>query len=494
MKVACYLRVSTDMQREEGYSIDAQKNRLAHFADSQDWTLYDFYIDAGFSAKDMNRPALKKMMEDMNQFDVVLVYKLDRLTRSVLDLHKLLNEFEKYNVRFKSATEVFETTTAMGRFFITLVGAMASWERETIAERVRFGAEQMVREGQRPGGVIPFGYDSQMNIIPDEAEIIREAREIYMNGENGYKTVAMTLNIKGNLRRGKEWSAATVRYTLENPLYAGLIRYGSKNSDGKYVNWNKNDRVDVLVEEGSHESIFTRIEYEEYLKKMKRRGTSGYSKIGEYWFTGVLRCGKCGSSMHGRMTTKRARKDGSFIRTPYYICNNRNKTGSCHMPMFRQVHVEELLLAYIDNIKLDQQILKNESNLKKNEIDKKQKKLAQLKMVLNSINDRRKKWQYMFVEELISAMDLKLRMKEEDEKESSIKKEIAEMSYQLNPSEPISEQLFELSDFWNEINDNEKRDIIQTIFEEITLYTPLEKIKGIKGKSFDAEIKKVKYN
>ena len=136
MRVALYIRVSTEDQAREGYSIQAQKNKLEAYCVSQGWDVVGFYIDDGYSAKDLDRPEMKRMLKHIEQglIDCVLVYRLDRLTRSVLDLYKLLEIFEQHNCKFKSATEVYDTTTAMGRMFITIVAAMAQWERENLID------------------------------------------------------------------------------------------------------------------------------------------------------------------------------------------------------------------------------------------------------------------------------------------------------------------------------------------------------------------------
>lgn len=158
MKCVIYVRVSTEEQAKHGFSIAAQIEKLEAYCVSQGWEIVEEpYIDDGYSAKDLNRPYFQAMVERIQQggIDVLLVYKLDRLTRSVPDLHTILAELEQYECKFKSATEVYDTTNAMGRLFITLVAAIAQWERENTAERVRFGMEKKVKLGHWKGGTPP---------------------------------------------------------------------------------------------------------------------------------------------------------------------------------------------------------------------------------------------------------------------------------------------------------------------------------------------------
>lgn len=493
MRVAIYIRVSTDMQAEEGFSIEGQRSRLISFAESQDWVIHDFYVDDGYSAKDLKRPDMQRMLEDMEnkQFDVVLVYKLDRLTRSVGDLHSLLKTFDLYGVKFKSATEIFETTTAMGRFFITLVGAMAEWERGTISERVRFGVEQMVAEGRRPGGVLPYGYTQDGKIIPEEAALIREVKDLYMSGK-GYKSVAMIMNRSGKLRRGREWTDATVAYTLENPYYAGIIRISSKTPAGTYVNSKRDERVKCVYGKGSHEPIFTQEEYEELKKFMKRKAQGGFSKVGEYWFSGVLRCGRCGAAMFGRMTTKRTTTKGT-VRTQYYICSNRHHSKTCDLPIFRQTHIEHLVFQYINQIQEDMEKLNEEAMKIFADEGKKKSAIDSAKRELSKVAERREKWQYMFVEGLIGKQEIRKRMAEEDEREKEIRQRIAQEQKAFSGI-PRIEELVGLAEGWAYFDDQEKKEIIHTVFDKIVVNTDLRKIKGVKNKFFDAYIQEISFN
>ncbi|WP_313490544.1 recombinase family protein [Exiguobacterium sp.] len=146
-RVSLYIPVSTEEQAAEGYSISWQRERLKAFCVVQNWETIKFYVDEGISGRSTERPALMKMMKDMENglIDVLLVYRLDRLTRSVRDLHNILDFLEKHNCQFRSATEIYDTSTAMGRMFITIVAAIAEWESANLGERERLGQIEKVR-------------------------------------------------------------------------------------------------------------------------------------------------------------------------------------------------------------------------------------------------------------------------------------------------------------------------------------------------------------
>ncbi|MCR6095408.1 recombinase family protein [Salipaludibacillus agaradhaerens] len=280
MKCAIYVRVSTDEQVKEGFSIPAQKERLKAFCLSQGWDIVEEYIEEGWSAKNLDRPIMQRMLKDIKHkdIDIILVYRLDRLTRSVLDLYNLLQVFEKNDVSFKSATEVYDTSTAMGRLFITLVAALAQWERENLAERVKFGIEQMIDEGKKPGGHSPFGYqfDKHFNctIIENEAAVVKKIFTWYANGY-GYRTISNNLNyLKVKPRLAKEWNFNSVREILINDMYIGVYRWGSK----------------VLYDH--HPPIISKALFDSVRKRQSQKTTNS-SRVGKNPLTGVLKCGTC---------------------------------------------------------------------------------------------------------------------------------------------------------------------------------------------------------
>jgi site-specific DNA recombinase len=488
-RIAIYIRVSTDMQVQEGYSLDAQKERLKNFCASQEgWEHLTWYVDEGASAKDLERPEMQRMLVDIDNrlVDIVLVYKLDRLTRSVKDLHKLLDIFERNNVKFRSASEVYDTTTAMGKLFITIVAALAEWERENLAERVRYGMEELVRQGKWHGGPVPEGFrweDEVMSIVPEEAAILRELRRLYMAG-NGFGATSKELNTRGLFRRGgKPWSANGVYYVLDNPFYAGKLRYGTKKPNGKYAARKKENMVDVIWSDTNFPTIFTWEEYLEHKERMRRREFYGTSKKREYWFSGVLRCARCGAAMMGRPYRNRLTDGTMGVSHINYICSNRSQQKGCHLPLFRQSVAETMIMEHLRQIKLSHdEIASANASLERTMIDY-TNELDTLKRELNATLERRKKWQYMFAEDLISESDFRARKSEEDEKESVIKNRMNELqAVEIGIDKGDINVVLDLPDLWEMLDDSEKKETMQTIFESIYVDCDVDNGKKISGK------------
>lgn len=494
MKAAIYIRVSTDEQAAEGFSIDAQKRRLLAYADSQDWEVSEVYIDDGWSAKDLKRPEMQRMLGDLeNQlFDVVLVYKLDRMTRSASDCDNLIKMFEAHNVKFQSCTESFETRTATGRLFIRLVADIAQWERENTAERVRMGMEQMVHEGRRPGGPVNFGYDKNEKIVQEEYVQIRLLRQFYMEGD-GLKAVATRLNDMGMLRRGYRWTSFSVWYILDNPYYAGKLRYGTKKANGKYASRKKEGVVELIHADGSQEKIFTTAEYLEHKDEMKRRSFTGHTKVREYWFSGVLKCSKCGGKMSGRYHQNK-RQDGSYNKIISYICSGRQTGKGCTMPMFRQELVESLLLEWIgERLSTDYSAIRELAATAEEDpmIDLRK----DLKREIDKVRERRKKWQRMYADDLISQEELREHNADEKQNEEMLMAELEKMpTINAEDLSGQNEMLFGLPEVWDQMDDVDKHEMILDIFKEITLYTPLDKAHGRKGQFIPASIESVVFN
>lgn len=494
MRIATYLRVSTLEQVEEGYSIEAQQEKLLNYCKSQDnWNIVEEYIEEGESAKDMKRPKLKKLILDAKAglFDIVLVYRLDRLTRSVMDLYELLEIFEKCNIKFKSATEVYDTTTAMGKLFLTLVAALAQWERENLSERVRFGMEELVRQGKWHGGPVLFGYTwdgTTMHTVEDELQTLKTLRNLYMEG-NGFYTIARQLNALGKLRKGFKWSSQSVWFALDNPFYAGKMRYGTKKKNGKYSSRKKEDLVDCIWSDHNFPTIFTWAEYEEHNKRMTNRQFYGHAKLGSYWFSGVIRCARCGSTMTGRPYNLKNK------RMSTYICGGKQNGTGCNMPMLRQELAEKLILDYIKNLKLKTERKAKEVSKVKKVVVNNKNEINELNKELTVVSDRRKKFQYMFAEDMITEIEFKQRRREEDEKEEIIKERLEKLRSETVGTNPTTMNImFQLPKLWTMMTDKERNIIIQDIFKSVIVDCFDENPVARKGKMLDFRIQEVNYN
>nr|WP_261798201.1 recombinase family protein [Brevibacillus massiliensis] len=292
-----------------------------------------------YSAKDLQRPAMQRLLKDCEhkKFDVVLVYRLDRLVRSVLDLYEVMNHLDKHGVMFKSATEVYDTTSAMGRFFITLVASIAQWERENLAERVKMGMEKNFRKGGWNGGEAPYGYrleNGKLVIYQPEAAVVHRIFNMYKT--HGQRYIAKQLNKEGlRTRNGALWAEYTVRYILENPIYSGHMRWNYRQSSGKKT------RQEIIIE-GQHEALISPEDQEAVLQIAEKRAKNKEKTHVCFPFTGILRCSRCGNRLHGG-EKKQKRQNYRFYR-----CRGRFALGVCNLPIIAEDTIEKLLLDKID--------------------------------------------------------------------------------------------------------------------------------------------------
>lgn len=232
MIVALYIRVSTQEQAKEGISLAAQENLLREYCKILNYDIYKVYIDDGYSAKNMNRPALKEMIEDIEnyQFDSVMVWKLSRISRNVFDLLFLLKEFDKYNVKFISYSEQFDTNTAVGKLLLTVLASVAEFERETISDNVKTALTYRANLG-KPTATQVLGYariEEKLIVIPSESKIVQEIFMEYLECRN-YSEVARRMNKRGYTgKRGKHFRCNQIKIIITNPVYIGINRWDKK--------------------------------------------------------------------------------------------------------------------------------------------------------------------------------------------------------------------------------------------------------------------------
>lgn len=303
-RAALYIRVSTLEQAQEGYSVGEQKERLIAYCKAKDWLIADIYVDGGYTGSNINRPGIQKLIAETDKFDLVLVYKLDRLSRSQRDTLYLIEEvFRPNNVDFISMQESFDTSTPFGKAMIGLLAVFAQLEREQIKERTWMGRVARAKTGlYHGGGYIPIGYeyeDGKLIVNPYEAEQVRKIFEWYLAGAS-LKAITDRLHDEGYTNKYSSYNSwSSVRNILGNETYTGTLHFG-----------------DIVVEH-AHEAIISEEQYKAAQilrgKRQEQYGSNAFQS--KHLLTGLLFCGNCGARYYLRNTGKYS----------YYACYSRTK-------------------------------------------------------------------------------------------------------------------------------------------------------------------------
>ncbi|MFZ5438471.1 MAG: recombinase family protein [Myxococcota bacterium] len=321
-RCAIYTRKSTTMGLEQEFnSLDAQREAaLAYIRRQPGWTLVDtHYDDGGFTGANIERPAFQRLLADIEagKVDVVVVYKVDRLSRSLLDFAKVMERFSKSGASFVSVTQNFSTADAMGRLTLNMLMSFAEFERSMISERTRDKIAASRRRGQWTGGPVPFGYEvkaKKLGISETEAPIVREAFALFLKYRQA-AIVARLLNDRSMLPRGAtnnpakqglRWTKDSISRLLRNPLYAGQMMYGKELHPGQHPR---------LIDEATHHQVM--------LSLAGKRRELRYTGVNhDYVLRGLVRCGRCGAAMSPASTKK-----GKTVHR-YYRCSTRDKAGN----------------------------------------------------------------------------------------------------------------------------------------------------------------------
>lgn len=239
---ALYIRVSTEKQASEGFSLSAQDLQLRNYCAVFGWLVCDhrIYVDAGISGKSTNRDAFLRMMQDARNGEVkrVVACKLDRLARNTKDFLQVVDQLQKCGCDLVLIKESFDTSTPQGKFALTMFAAIAELEASTIAERVMTGKAQKARQGGYNGAYCPFGYifnDGKFEVDIPRAQIVNRIFNMFVIEEESLTAIADKLNV-ANIKtgRGGKWRANTIRYMLRNGFYAGLAQWGTVETSGTH--------------------------------------------------------------------------------------------------------------------------------------------------------------------------------------------------------------------------------------------------------------------
>ncbi len=477
---AIYVRVSTEEQAKEGYSIPAQIEVLSQYCKLYNMTVYKVYKDLGISGKSMeNRSGLQELLKhaENNLFDVVLVWKTNRLARNLKDLLVLVDWLEQKNVAFISYSEHFDTFTPTGRMTMQILGSIGEFERNTIVENVKLGLKQRLSMGKTIGR-IAFGYKSinkELQVIEEEAHIVKRMFEISSTMPDvGYKKIAVLLNSEGyRTRKGKLWAGDTVEDILKNPIYIGKLRHDVQH----------NIKGDNYFEvDGIHQAIIDKDTF--YKVQAKLENTPECIKnikgSNDYFLVGLLRCPYCGGSMV--MRGSRGYR--------YYQCltyHRYGKTG-CKGITISANNIEKIVLEKIREVtktkKNTLNMINNARSKKETEYEPLQNAIANIQAEIDSLEEKKYRYFSLFEEKGIDkslfierinqvSAELEVLKKRKDEFVSRTRTIGARIS-----DEQIVEHLQNFLPIFEKADMNDKKRWIRSLIKEI-LFTEDKKLKKI---------------
>lgn len=489
LKVAIYTRKSIYV--EESESIKTQIDLCKGYFHGQDCEFME-YIDEGFSGGNTNRPGFNQMMRDIKakKIDVVIVYKLDRLSRNILDFFDTYKIFEEYEVKFISKTEGFDASTQMGKIVMTLLAAFAEMERANTIERVTDNMYTLAMQGRWTGGNVPIGYkvlkvDNAKYLTIDEEtkDIALAIYERYLASES-LNDVAKYIS-----SAYKDVSVATVRGVLESPVYCKSSEVthtylnkhfkvvGNPNGNG-YLTYNKRKKKangkkesfskDMIVIVSKHEGV---IEPDVWLKVQKilqqRAGEPKPKESAYSYLNQLVYCDDCKEAMAIDMTY--IKTDGTKVYS--FRCNGR-KTGKSPNCKNGNVKVEKLEKDFEDMLKeieldptlIEKNIEKSQGNIDK-EIKKVKKKIAsntdKIKGLMNKVALLSEKASRVFLEQIENLVS-------ENEKEEELLLELEEIKARNNEKDRIGEELLDNIKLFNNLdtaNIEEKRETVRSIIK-----------------------------
>lgn len=453
-KIALYVRVSTTSQLEEGYSIEEQKAKLESYCDIKDWHVYKVYTDGGFSGSTTERPALEQLIKDAQNklFDTVLVYKLDRLSRSQKDTLYLIEDiFLKNNIEFVSLLENFDTSTPFGRAVIGLLSVFAQLEREQIKERMQLGKLGRAKAGKSMmWAKTSYGYDynkdtGSMTVNEYEALTVKEIYSSYLAGMSITK-----LRDKINKEYPKQpaWSYRTIRGILANPVYCGLNQYKGQTF------------------QGTHKPIISLADFEQTQRELAKRQQTAKELSNprpfqaKYMLSGLAQCGYCHAPL--KVILGQKRKDGTRFKR--YECYQRhprktkgvtvyNDNQKCESGYYEMELLEHYVLTRIAQLQNDpdkiQELFSDDTTPA---VDKQaiQKQIDSLTLKLSKLND-------LYLDDRITLDELRTKSSDFIKQRSALEEEIKKASNdkQAGQRERI-EKLLDASSVLDMSYDNQK--------------------------------------
>lgn len=457
----CSVRVSTEDQYRNGHSLDEQKERMLKLCDYKNYEVYKVYEDAGISAKNMNRPAFQEMIQDIKdgKINKIIVYKLDRLTRSIKDLEEICTFLEENNCSLESMCEDINTSTANGKFFIRMLTILAQLEIERTSERTKFGMVGAVKKGHFVGRP-PIGYDKvdKKLVINDiESEVIRRIFDLYIKGVAA-NAITKLLNEEKALNR--KWIPTLVDRILSNEIYIGNYVHRKTVSDEesqKFVGV-----APAIIEE----EVFNiaQIQKQKNLKNYKRKQT--------YIFMQSIKCPKCDTIMGGCSS-----KSHTGEKHCYYQCANCKTRVS-------EKKIEKQMINFLDDM-LDFFLL-IDNTYKPYLYQETEKELKKCNKIIDELNTKEKRIKSAFVDGIVEEIELKdelnfiknqKKITEEKIKDLTIKESTEDhknemrLIYNLKQLEQIKNKSYYVrkNHLWDKLSKEQKQELVFKYIDNISI-------------------------
>ncbi|MFS0558189.1 recombinase family protein [Brevibacillus sp. 179-C9.3 HS] len=336
--IAIYCRVSTDEQAREGVSLEEQQERLQAYCRAMGWSdEVVLFVDDGFSAKSTERPQLQKLLKNITSGNVskVMVTKLDRMSRRLLDLLQLIDLFQEYQVSFISISESFDTNTPSGRLTLQVLGAVAEFERERIRERVLDNMFHAANQGKWLTQS-PYGYrleNKELVIDEKESKVVQRVYHLFLEKGLGFYSIAKILNEEGiPSKQKKEWSIRSIKLMLTNPAYKGTLVWNRSDSSKKKRSL-KDDNEWIIVDD-CIPVIIDKATWESVQAKLQKSPIPPRAKTSPHLLGGILKCGNCGSGMSIGWS------GSPKNRYRVYRCSANKNKGTCTSKQYRADEVE----------------------------------------------------------------------------------------------------------------------------------------------------------
>ena len=450
-KVAIYIRVSTIEQRDAGFSLRMQREELTKWAKQNDYIIYDYYMDDGYTATTLKRPELQRMLSESENFDLIIFYRLDRFSRGVGNYYKIMDTLQSTNTHWKSITEDYDTTTPNGKLSINIMLSIAENESALTSERIKVVFKNKLENGEIIGGSISLGYkvleekngDSiKKSLIIDEekAEQVRYMFEHYDKYSSLNMTVKHLVNDKGWKSDNKK-----LKSILTNKLYIGTY---VAPSIGEFP-----DFCPPIVDR----ELFYRVQ-----KKIEKNAKNYISTANKtYIFSGLMRCSECGIRLSGN-TKKRKSKDGLRERLEKgYRCQyHQQKRGCDNNKYAHEPTIEKFLIDNARNL-LNNKILDYKIE------QKREKPKDDIQVRISKIKAKMKKLKDLYMDDIILKEDYEKDFTELKQQLDSLSSKVTEQPKEFNESYYQKFLSHSFEKMYHTLSDLEKRRLWLSIVDTI---------------------------